>query len=241
MAVDQAGAKSEGSSWLRWGSTLPGRSDPWTDLGLTLPIFLGYHLGVIFLDKINAADFVTSNLVALSHSSVLGYWGLTLGAGAALVLVLVVLGRGKKLSWVRFVTIVAEGAVYATLMKIAAVYVVGSLRLGPSGGSFLEGTVMSLGAGFYEELAFRVVLFGLGARLLTLVLSRHKLLVAIGWAVVTSAIFSAWHYVGGETFRMDSFVFRWVCGLCFVVIYWLRGFAPAVWTHALYDFWVLAL
>jgi hypothetical protein len=45
----------------------------------------------------------------------------------------------------------------------------------------------------------------------------------------------------GESFDMMTFVFRGVCGLVFTLIYQFRGFAPAVWTHALYDIWVLAL
>jgi len=32
-----------------------------------------------------------------------------------------------------------------------------------------------------------------------------------------------------------------VCGLAFTGIFVLRGFGPAVWTHALYDIWVLVL
>jgi hypothetical protein len=238
VAAGRAAAPQEPGGWK---GALSGPSDPLTDLGLTLPIFVGYHLGVVLLDKINAADFVTAKLVLLSERSVLGYWALTLGGGAALVLVLLALGRGKRLSWWRFATVAVEGVLYATLMKLAAVYVVGSLHLGPSAGGFFEGMVMSFGAGFYEELAFRVVLFGLGARLLTWLFPARKLLVLVVWALITSCAFSAWHYLGPEAFRMDSFVFRWVCGLCFVVIYRLRGFAPAVWTHALYDVWVLAL
>ena len=35
-------------------------SGPLTDLALTLPIFLAYHLGVVFLPVRNAADMVTS-------------------------------------------------------------------------------------------------------------------------------------------------------------------------------------
>ena len=60
-------------------------------------------------------------------------------------------------------------------------------------------------------------------------------------AVVASALFSGWHYFGefGEVFELRSFVFRFVCGLVFTVIYAFRGFAPVVWTHALYDVWVM--
>ena len=71
----------------------------------------------------------------------------------------------------------------------------------------------------------------------------RKQLATVGWAVVAAAIFSGWHYVGamGDPFEAKSFIFRWVCGLVFTVIYAFRGFAPVVWTHALYDIWVLVL
>jgi hypothetical protein len=63
------------------------------------------------------------------------------------------------------------------------------------------------------------------------------------WALVSAAIFSGVHYVGalGDTFAVGSFVFRFVLGLALTLIYVLRGFAAAVWTHALYDAWVLVL
>jgi membrane protease YdiL (CAAX protease family) len=130
-------------------------------------------------------------------------------------------------------------------MGSVARYVVGSLRLA-SGGyehSFFSGLVMSLGAGFYEEVAFRVVLFGLGLRLLQRFFSRHPLRVVVVWALASSLLFSAWHYVGpfADSWQLGSFVFRWICGVFFTAVYRLRGFAPAVWCHALYDVWVLAL
>ena len=106
---------------------------------------------------------------------------------------------------------------------------------------------MSLGAGFYEEVMFRVVLFGLGARLLTFLfpfaMPMKRSLLKVLWAVVAASMFSGWHYVGalGDSFEATSFVFRWVCGMVFTLIYAFRGFAPAVWTHSLYDIWVLVL
>lgn len=224
---------------------LSGRTDPWTDLGLTLPVLLGYHLGVVFLPMRNAADFVTARLNQLANHSVLAYTGLSLAVGAAFVGALVVLGRGKKLHWKRFVSVIAEGAVYAFVMGWVASYVVGSLRLAGGGNDmgFFSGLVMSLGAGFYEEVAFRVVLFGLGLKLIQRFYTSQPVMVTVGWAIATSFVFSAWHYVGpfGDPFGLASFVFRWICGLAFVAIYRFRGFAPVVWTHALYDVWVLAL
>lgn len=227
------------------GTFFSGRSDPWTDLGLTLPVFLGYHMGVVFLPVRNAADFVTARLTQLVSFSILAYAGLTLALAAVFIGVLVLVGRGKKLHWKRFASVIAEGGVYAVIMGWLASYVVGSLHLagGPHDPNFFAGLIMSLGAGFYEEVVFRVLLFGLGLKLIRRYYRKHEVLVGLGWAVATAFVFSGWHYVGafGDPFQLSSFVFRWVCGLAFVAIYRYRGFAPVVWCHALYDVWVLAL
>lgn len=223
-------------------------SGPWTDLGLTLPIFVAYHLGVVFLPVRNAADMVTLELTALAQNDLLSYTGLTLLIGGVFVATLVVLGRGHSLRWERFAMIALEGVLYAVAMRLVAGYVVGRVFLGPTlVESKFAGIVMSLGAGFYEEVVFRVVLFGLGAKLVSLILPVaipfRPIAIRVGWAVIAAGVFSGWHYVGdlGDPFDAKSFVFRWVCGLVFTIIYVFRGFAPVVWTHALYDIWVLVL
>jgi hypothetical protein len=223
-------------------------SGPWADLALTLPIFIAYHLGVIFLPVRNAADMVTSELTVLAKNDLLSYAGLTLALGGAFVATLVVLGRGHALRWERFALIALEGVAYAVAMRFVAGYVVGRVFLvpGPVEHTF-TGIVMSLGAGFYEEIVFRVILFGMGLKLLHLFVPRtipmRGLVLTVGWAVVAAGVFSGWHYVGdlGDRFEAQSFLFRWVCGLVFTAIYFFRGFAPVVWTHSLYDVWVMAL
>lgn len=227
---------------------LAGRSDAWTDLALTLPIFIAYHLGVIFLPVRNAADVVTSELRTLVHHSLPAYAALTLGVGAVFVIVLASIGRRQALEPRRFALVALEGAVYACLMRLAGGYVVGSLRLlpGASESGVFGSVVMALGAGFYEEIAFRVIIFGGGALILRRLLGLTKGgVVAFGilavWGLVESMAFSAWHYTGslGDKFELSSFVFRTVCGAVLTTIFALRGFAPAVWTHALYDVWVM--
>lgn len=225
---------------------LPPRSDPWADLGLTLPIFVLYHLGVAFLPVRNAADPVTLELKALANQSLSAYAGLTVAIGGAFILVLSLLGRGQALSRWRFVSLAVEGVVYALAMRMVGAWVIGALPLVPgTSEEAFSGLVMSLGAGFYEELAFRVGLFGVVALGIRVVWGAGLIgwTLTAGWAVVAALAFSGWHHIGpmGDAFDLTVFTYRAVCGLFLTAVYRLRGFAPAVWTHALYDVWALAL
>ena len=97
--------------------------------------------------------------------------------------------------------------------------------------------MISLGAGIYEELLFRVLLvtalIGVATRLFRWRGTRVRV-----FAVVSAAlIFSAFHYIGpyGEPLALGSFTYRMVAGLLFSGLYLLRGFGITAWTHALYD------
>jgi len=93
-----------------------------------------------------------------------------------------------------------------------------------------------VGAGIYEEMLFRLLLFsGLMA-----ILSRLEVpgWLAVGFAGLASALlFSAAHHVGpfGEPFDGYTFLFRTIAGFYFAVVYQLRGFGIAVGAHACYD------
>jgi Type II CAAX prenyl endopeptidase Rce1-like len=232
-------------------SPVRSRDSAWTDLVLTLPILILYHIGVVFLPVRNAADWVTSALVEFADKSLFYYLLMTVTVGAVVIVFFLIIGQKRALAWQRFAMIAVEGVLYAVVLRLVAGYVVGQLRLAPdplAHPDLLTGLVMSLGAGFYEELIFRVGLFALLGHLVTLTIvsspSRWKnTLFWLGWALTCSMAFSAWHHVGelGEPFTLNAFVFRWVSGLVFTAILSLRGFATVVWTHTLYDIWVMVL
>ena len=143
------------------------------------------------------------------------------------------------------------GLMMVESVALAAIFggVIGTLTaklLGPLQGVALAqldqlgvpgGIMVSLGAGLYEELLFRVILVG------ALLWGAKRLL---GWGPVASGslaiiggalIFSAFHYVGayGDPFTISSFTFRAIAGLAFSGLYVLRGFGITAWTHAWYD------
>lgn len=241
-------------------STLASKPGAWAELALTLPVFLVYQLGVVFLNVRNATDMVTSRLMEFAHGDRLVYVGLTISIALVLFAVFAVQGRGQAMRGSKILQIVIEGAAYAIAMSTATSWIVGKLFAGaaltPTTGPF-AGLVMSLGAGFYEELAFRAVLFGLGAKVLVWLLGHQQVglvgatprlsfrsvSIMVVWALACAALFSGMHYVGplGDVFEMKSFVARMVLGCALTLVYAMRGFAAAVWTHALYDVWVLVL
>ena len=108
----------------------------------------------------------------------------------------------------------------------------------PAGMRFM----LSLGAGLYEELLFRVILVGglaFGLRWLGLG-------AGLGGAIATvvgALIFSAFHYIGeyGDPLELTSFTYRAIAGMAFSALYLTRGFGIAAWTHALYDVYVIVL
>jgi Type II CAAX prenyl endopeptidase Rce1-like len=101
--------------------------------------------------------------------------------------------------------------------------------------------MLSIGAGLYEELLFRVVLVGALAWAGHKLLGWRPLVAGIAATVLGALIFSAFHYIGPFGDRLDvySFVFRTIAGLFFSAMYLTRGFGITAWTHALYDVFLL--
>jgi hypothetical protein len=96
--------------------------------------------------------------------------------------------------------------------------------------------VTFVGAGIYEEVLFRLLLFATLNGLLRLAGS-SRFLAALLTTLISALLFAAAHHIGpyGEAFDRSVFLFRALAGLYFGLLYQLRGFGIAVGTHASYD------
>jgi len=219
-----------------------GRPDPLTSVVLTTPVFLIYHLGILLIDKRNGVDWVSDLTLELVHASVPAYVGVSIGLCAALVLTMWLLRKRGRVQPRALLPIVAESVVWAVVMlalvgwavqRVLPPLSVGAeaLALGP-----FEKIVMAAGAGFHEEVTFRVVFFSGGARLLQL-LRMQSLAAFVLAALVSSLVFAFVHHLGvaGEGLTLAALSFRTLAGLYLCGLYAARGFAVAVYTHALYD------
>lgn len=182
-----------------------------------------------------------------------GLFTLALGARGPLAFMAVVIGVSLWLIWrdrqggpLRpryFVLMFAESALLALVFGVVVGTVTARL-LGLSAPATaptaLAKLTLSIGAGLYEELLFRVILVALISNAMRLV-GFSRLTAGVIATVLGALVFSAFHYIGslGDTFTTPSFVFRAVAGVAFSALYLTRGFGITAWTHALYDIAVM--
>lgn len=230
-----------------WPEHLRGRIDGLTSAVLVFPLFLIYQLGILGGRGQNGVDLLTRQLVALARRDLSNYIAVLLIAMLVYAAVLVVLARRGRFHPRVFGPMLLESSVYALTMGSIIVFVMHRF-LGALPGLSIAGApgvgdaiVISAGAGFHEELVFRVlVMGGLAWALTGLTGERRAWLLAV---VLSSLVFSLAHHVGpaGESFSFAAFTYRTLAGAFFAMVYRVRGFAVAAWTHALYDLYVLGL
>ena len=112
----------------------------------------------------------------------------------------------------------------------------------------LKSIMLSLGAGYFEELIFRVILYG-GITFAVFFTAKKiksdaklkifKFFTRFIVAIITATFFALSHHLFGEPFSNYAFLFRTISGLIFVILYELRGFGIAAYTHAFYDLWLV--
>jgi membrane protease YdiL (CAAX protease family) len=226
-----------------------------TSLVLVFPLFLIYQIGVLFtLPVLNGADFLTVFLfrnLGLSTGSYLAYtFAVTVGFAIAVA----VLRHKQRFDPKLIVPVLVESAIYALTMGSLIVFVMTralgiSPQLAGGGAGFVAqqgfGTrvVMSLGAGVYEETVFRLgILSGLVV-LFDRVFGLRRWIAFVMALLLSAVLFSAMHHIPpyGDPLHAGIFTFRLLAGLCFGLLFWYRGFAIAVYTHALYDLYVFLL
>jgi hypothetical protein len=216
-----------------------------------LPLLVLYEVGAIYIAQTEGTAFRNGADVLLRTVLLLGGVEGTLSVSLILIAVaaaLIVLERRRRTVPLRltpFAGMAAESFVYASLLGIVVGTVTHWLVQGIDvhlstttfeSLSLIEGLVLSVGAGLYEEIVFRVLLVG-GIFGVFRASGLPAGQAGVFSVVLASLVFSAFHYVGpyGDPWAIPSFVFRFLAGLVFSVLFLLRGFGITAWTHALYD------
>ena len=223
-----------------------------------LPLLLVYEVSILIVNRGSPAGVrVGADVWIKQAMSWLGATGMfAVGIGVLAIGIAVFVSERKHEIPIRpdyFAGIVGESIVYAVFTALLVSGLVGAMfGMWPAATGDTEGATalvlqeatfdrptmlaLSIGAGLYEELVFRVLLVG-GLFLATKKMLARRSNAYMVAALVGALIFSAVHYMGpfADVFTMSSFTFRFLFGLALNAIFLLRGFAVAAWTHSIYD------
>lgn len=235
-------------------SEVLGQGDLATSLLLVFPLFLAYQVGILFTPAVNGVDFLSGWVFELVGGDRQRYILLHLGLLIAFLVLLLYLRRRRGFSYDVLPPMLLESSIYALTLGSLIVFVIDDLlgiQLAILGWDALldlelaatgQAVVVALGAGVHEELVFRLGLMsGVAALLVWL---RVRLAVAVALAVLTSSLlFSAAHHIGplGDPWQLGVFLYRFLAGVVFAAIFYFRSLAHAVYTHFLYDVYVLVI
>ncbi|MDR9415652.1 MAG: CPBP family intramembrane glutamic endopeptidase [Gracilimonas sp.] len=219
---------------------------------VSLPLFLLYEILILIsqpegdaIVRISVDVWIKTLFTSLGVNAI--SFSLLLVAVAGLFIIYKERARLKTLRFAYFPIMIVEATFYAIVVALISQslvsWVVNFAASSPIESlSVLQKLALSLGAGLYEELFFRVFLVTVFILIFTKVFGKKW--AAISASVVLSALlFSAVHYIGsmGDAFTIYSFLYRFLFGLILNGIYVWRGFGVAAWTHAIYDIMVIAL
>jgi len=236
---------------LTFKDYLEGSRDLALNVLLVLPALVLYEVGVWVLgtDLRNGADLLLRELFLL-----VGRTGIViLNALVIASAVVCALDALKRYDFIaaRFAWLGVECLGYAALLGPLVLLVrtpIAALALDAAGASagggagvlrVIERIVLALGAGAYEELFFRLLLMGALFNVFFGLFREARWLAASLALVVSSVVFALCHHdlvlPGGEPFDAPVFLFRTLAGAVLGAVFYLRGFAAAVYTHAFYN------
>jgi membrane protease YdiL (CAAX protease family) len=135
----------------------------------------------------------------------------------------------------------AWGVPLLAIGTLSAHFVAHHLPLMTGSGDWRRMFVLSLGAGIYEELVFRLIALTLLHIALIDVLRLPKFWGYLSMVLISSLAFAFYHYLGNERFSWQSLVFRTAAGGYFAVLFLTRGFGVTAFSHSAYDILVIYL
>ena len=212
-----------------------------------LPLLVVYEILVILTQSRywgirNAADMWIRTFLMAFDLRAQHLTFVMIGIAFALIPVAKTRSYGVKLKANFFLLMLAEAFTYSLVLGgvLQSILSLSGLAAGGPGNGALQNFALSLGAGLFEEIIFRVLLLNLLFFLLNYIF-KNKVTTAVISVLAASFLFSLSHYIGSmaDSWELYSFMFRWIAGMIFTVLYFMRGFAITAYTHALYDIWVL--
>ena len=207
-----------------------------------LPLLVLYEVGIVMQSPgiKNTADvIIKAPLILFGRNGSLIFNLLVI---AFLFVSVFYIEKEYRFSSLIFIPMLMEGVVYALFVGYILGFVVYEVLyplalVKPFSTNLWTGIVLSIGAGVYEEIVFRLLLITALYFIFVNLLKINKPFSAIISILVGALIFTAMHYMGTlkDSFTYASFTFRLLSGIVLSAIFMFRGLGVVVYTHAIYD------
>ena len=147
--------------------------------------------------------------------------------------------NSNKINYLYLIGMFFESAVWSFILY-SLIIGYGNFYLAINGNSFLTSITLSIGAGIWEELFFRLILINLLFHLFIYVLKINKVIAITISIFISSVMFSASHYLiyFGQEFDFTSFLYRGFSGIFLGILYLVRGYGITVYCHIFFDLFI---
>ena len=207
-----------------------------------MPLLVIYEMGIVMYGSPikNTADVIIKTpLTLFGRNSSLIFNSIVI---VSLLASIFFIEKEYALSVMIFLWMSLESIGYALLLGYGVGFIVYKVFFThPLANPFLSdrwlGIILSIGAGVYEEIVFRLLLVTVLYFIFTKLLKIKKPLSAIASVLIGALIFATVHYIGPlkDSFTYASFTFRLLAGLVLSAIFMFRGLGVVVYSHAIYD------
>ena len=221
---------------------------PLTSLVFVLPLMAIYEIGTSFLTTAAHRGYQEQIIAFNMTQRLCQLLGFHAQHVPPLVVALVLLGwhAARRAKWqVHIGTLICmafESAALALPLILLSREAVKILPLAATHGATRDSIIMSLGAGVYEELVFRLILFTSLSAIFREPLRIHPVIGGLGIVLISAFAFSGYHYLSpNEQFTWRTFIFRSIAGAYFGGLFLLRGFGITAGCHSAYDLMILAI
>lgn len=210
-----------------------------------LPLLVFYEIGIILYssETRNTADVIVKKPFEIFGNHA------TLVFNSLIIIVsccsIFYIEKENRLSCGIFIPMFLESAAYAfSLGYVSLFFVHGYLPFDITNlyvQSFINGIIISIGAGIYEEILFRLLLLSILYMFIVKILKFNAIIGSLFSILLCACIFSIMHYIGlaGNSFSTSTFLFRAAAGFVLSAIFVFRGLGIAVYTHAIYDILII--
>ena len=210
---------------------------------VTLPLFIIYEIGIFYMFQANIAFSKNGADVLIEEFiNMLGLNGYYAASSIFLTALFLILFSQRKnfktfdISLKYIAVMIIESFLYAGILLAVLQNIY--LFQGAIFSNF-NNFILSIGAGLYEELIFRFLLLFVLSKSFIFILKIKEFSSLVLSIVVSSVLFSMFHYIGLESFTPVSFTMRFIAGIYLSLIYINRGFGIVALTHAFYDLFVI--